>query len=131
MGPVLALVGLMTLGQGIYYVDAALSDPPVPSSYFSELLIDPVWWGVIRISLGVVCVLSSIRPRQPVATLAVGGIVFVSTLWGLSYLIEAATGGPSLGWSRALPYLTITGLVLWGNWIVGRVRASADGVRPE
>lgn len=122
LGPVLAMVGALATTRGIYYLIVSTDYPPYQGGHPVETWWGLVWWGAAWLVVGVVSVLASLRPSQPVARLAIAGLVFLNALWGLSTLAESIFLGGGRGWILAFPHLASTGLLLWANWISGRCR---------
>lgn len=130
-GPALFIAGVVVVGRGLSYMDGLFGPAPRSGGHPAENIFSLDWWAVIWVTLGVVCLLSSIRPRQPVASLAFGGAVFVNSMWGFSFTLATMSGEMSRGWVTALGYFAVAAFLMWTAWLTSRSEVMTTVSREE
>lgn len=110
------ILAFIDASRGLSYFPVSMNVPPVPPHWFERLFTYPVWGG-IWIAVAVICFAAAFyRPAIPVAvglTMALHGASAAAVLAG--WVMQEVPGG----WSLALPYASISVLILWA-WSRGR-----------
>ena len=108
----LVVCGAATIARGMSYF-SPLVNQERKAAHYLETMLPPVWWGVIWVAFGLVCVVAATSRRF--APQAVGLCVGIHAAWGMSFLaVQLFEPDKSRAWVSSLSYWLICFLIVWG-----------------
>lgn len=114
--PALIILGLGIVARGLSYSPHVFGPAPRAGGHPAEAALSMPAWSIIWVSVGALCLVSTVWPRRQIAALAIGLGVGLNMLWAGSFVAATITGDMPRGWVSAVGYASVSLLVIWAVW---------------
>ena len=110
------VLGVGILMRGFSYLPDIFGLPPTPGTHPAEMSLPMPVWGIVWVTVGVACIISSFVRAWMVDAIALAAGTMLYVGWGSSFLISTIIGSNPRGWVSAIGYFSVAILVLWAVW---------------